>query len=71
MINNSKEDFVSKLNMIQQSIWKIEDYCIKNLGTSEKNQAELIELKFCLNLLHKKIDNIESELRGLRIDDGE
>ena len=62
----SKEKIGLKLDMIQQSVWKTEDYTIKTLGLAEMNRSELQEIKFCLGLLNEKIDKIDSELRGLR-----
>jgi len=55
-----------KLDMIQQSVWKIEEYTIKTLGLTEMNRSEIKEIKFCLSLLNEKLDKIETELRGLR-----
>ncbi len=66
MAEITNENLASRLDFVQQSVWKIEDYTIKTLGTAEKNESVLYELKFCLNLLNEKIDKIESEIRGLR-----
>ncbi len=61
-----KEKLELKLDMIQQGVWKTEDYLIKTLGITEMNRSELHEIKFCLGLLNEKIDKIDAELRGLR-----
>lgn len=66
MEKRENEKFLLKLDMIQQSAWKAEDYSIKALGLTEMIRSELQEIKLCLGLLNEKIDNIEAELRGLR-----
>ena len=62
----TKDKLELKLDMIQQSVWKAEDYTIKNLGITEMNRSELHEIKFCLGLLNEKLDKIDSELRGFK-----
>lgn len=56
----------SKIDMIQQSAWKTEDYIIKTLGMTEMNRSEIQEVKLSLSLINSKIESIETELRGIR-----
>ena len=66
MDKSRKQKIESKIDMIQQSVWKTEDYVIKALGVTEMNRAELQEIKFGLSLINSKIESIETELRGIR-----
>lgn len=66
MKKRSTEKLELKLDMIQQSVWKNEDYLIKTLGVTEMNRSEIQEIKSSLSLINDKIDIIDNELRGLR-----
>ena len=66
MKKRSTEKLELKLDMIQQSVWKNEDYLIKTIGVTEMNRSEIQEIKSSLSLINDKIDIIDNELRGLR-----
>lgn len=66
MKEKSNKDLALRIELVQESIWKVEDYVIKNLGIVEKTKAEISELTHSLDLINEKLDQIEKELRGLR-----
>jgi len=69
MKNEINKSIESRLELVQQTVWKIEEYTIKTLGLTEMHRSELNEIKFCLSLLNEKLDKIDAELRGLRTDE--
>lgn len=66
MVENSFENFTSRLDLIQQSNWNIEEGVIKNQGNIEKQNATLSEIKSILELINGKLDKIDLEIRALR-----
>ena len=64
------ENLVSRLDLLQHNIWKIEERAMRIIAMLSKNQADMEELKASQEVLGEKCDKIETEVRGLRGQNG-
>lgn len=60
------ENLVSRLDLLQHNVWKIEEKAIRTLAMLSKSHADMEALKASQEVLGEKCDKIEAEVRGLR-----
>ena len=60
------EDLVSRLDLLQHNIWKIEERAMRTIAMLSKNQADMEELKSLFSVESEKLDRINEEIRALR-----
>jgi len=60
------EDLAARLDLIQQSLWSIEEKVVVENATIGKQQVEMNATKSSMDLVHEKLDKIEAEMRALR-----
>ena len=66
MTNTTLIDVIGKLDLVQQSIWSMEEKLIESAATKSKLDTNFEQLKSTLELLGEKIDNLDAEMRSLR-----
>jgi uncharacterized coiled-coil DUF342 family protein len=66
MTNTTLLDVIGKLDLVQQSIWSMEEKLIESAATRSKLNANFDQLKSSLELVSEKIDNLDAEMRSLR-----
>ena len=62
------EDLVSRIDLVQQSVWITEDRVIRATTGVAKQQVDIDEIKCSLELINQKLDKIDKEVRALRSD---
>ena len=65
------EDIVSRLDLVQQSVWSTEERVIRANACVAKQQVDVDEIKSSLELINQKLDKLDKEVRALRNGDHE
>ena len=65
------EEIVSRLDLVQQSVWITEDRVIRANASVAKQQVDIDEIKSSLELINQKLDKLDKEVRALRNGDQE
>ena len=60
------ENLVSRLDLLQHNVWKIEEKAMRAIAMLSKNQADMEELKSLFSVESEKLDRINEEIRALR-----
>jgi len=60
------ENLVSRLDLLQHNVWKIEERAMRTIAMLSKNQADMEELKSLFSVESEKLDRINEEIRALR-----
>ena len=60
------EDLVSRLDLLQHNIWKIEERAMRTIAMLSKVHADMEELKSLFSVESEKLDRINEEIRALR-----
>jgi len=66
MVEITIKDLASRLDLIQNSVWSIEEMIIKTFGSIARQQKDIEEIKSTLDLINEKLNKLDKEIRGLR-----
>ena len=65
MVEITIKDLASRLDLIQHSVWSIEEMIIKTFGSIARQQKDIEEIKSTLDLINEKLNKLNKEIRGL------
>ena len=66
MVEITNKDLASRLDLIQNSVWSIEEIIMKNFGSIAKQLKDIEGIESALDLINEKLNKLDKEFRGLR-----
>ena len=66
MTEMNYEELVSRLDLLQHNVWKIEEKATGTVAMLSKTHADMEELKASQEVLGEKLDKLDAEIRALR-----
>lgn len=66
MVEITNKDLASRLDLIQNSVWSIEEIIMKNFGSIAKQLKDIEGIESALDLINEKLKKLDKEFRGLR-----
>ena len=66
MVEITNKDLASRLDLIQNSVWSIEEIIMKNFGSIAKQFKDIEGIESALDLINEKLKKLDKEFMGLR-----
>lgn len=66
MVEITNKDLASRLDLIQNSVWSIEEMIIKTFGSIARQLKDIEGIESALDLINEKLKKLDKEFRGLR-----
>ena len=66
MVEITNKDLASRIDLIQSSVWSIEEIIMKNFGSIVKQLKDIDGIESALDLINEKLKKLDKEFRGLR-----
>ncbi len=66
MVEITNKDLASRLDLIQNSVWSIEEMIMKTFGSIARQLKDIEGIESALDLINEKLKKLDKEFRGLR-----
>ena len=66
MVEKTLRELVSRMDLIQQGIWKTEEQVIQNVANVARLRGEINAMQSKINLIIQMLNKLDLELRGLK-----
>jgi|GEM_PF-6955733 len=66
MVEKTLRDLISRMDLIQEGIWKTEEQVVQNLANVAKLRGDINAMQSKINLIIQILNKIDLELRGLK-----
>ena len=66
MVEITNKDLASRLDLIQNSVWSIEEMIMKTFGSIARQLKDIEGVESALDLINEKLKKLDKEFSGLR-----